>query len=72
MVSQRGVLNLFHSDPQRDAYVRRGNAMLMAGADAELLDQDGVRELYPFLNFNNARFPVQGGLLQRRRRLGAA
>ncbi len=26
MVSQRGVLNLFHSDAQRDAYVRRGNA----------------------------------------------
>ena len=66
MVSQRGVLNLFHSDPQRDAYVRRGNAMLMAGADAELLDQDGVRALYPFLDFDNARFPVKGGLLQHR------
>jgi sarcosine oxidase subunit beta len=66
MVSQRGVLNLYHSDPQRDAYVRRGNAMLMAGADAELLDQDGVRGLYPFLDFENARFPIKGGLLQRR------
>src|SRR5262245_26752281 len=66
MVSQRGVLNLYHSDPQRDAYVRRGNAMLMAGADAELLDQDGVRALYPFLDFENARFPIKGGLLQRR------
>ena len=27
MVSQRGVLNLFHTDPQRDAFARRGNAM---------------------------------------------
>ena len=45
MVSQRGILNLCHSDPQRDAYARRGNAMLMAGADAELLDRDGVREM---------------------------
>src|SRR6185312_7567556 len=27
MVSQRGVLNLFHSDGQRDAFARRGNAM---------------------------------------------
>ena len=66
MVSQRGVLNLYHSDAQRDAYVRRGNAMVMSGADAELLDRDGVRALYPFLDFDNARFPIQGGLLQRR------
>src|SRR5258707_1118021 len=66
MVSQRGVLNLYHSDGQRDAYARRGNAMRIHGVDAELLDQDGVRKLYPFLNFDAARFPIQGGLLQRR------
>ena len=66
MVSQRGVLNLYHSDGQRDAYARRGNAMRIHGVDAELLDQDGVRRLYPFLNFDSTRFPVQGGLLQRR------
>ena len=30
MVSQRGVLNLFHSDAQRDAAVRRGNSMRTA------------------------------------------
>ena len=66
MVSQRGVLNLFHNDPQRDAFARRGNAMMLAGADAELLDTDQVRELCPFLDFDNARFPIKGGLLQRR------
>ncbi|WP_370244941.1 FAD-dependent oxidoreductase, partial [Salipiger sp.] len=66
MVSQRGILNLCHSDGQRDAFRRRGNAMLLAGADAELLDRDGVRAMYPFLNFDNARFPIKGGLLQRR------
>jgi sarcosine oxidase subunit beta len=66
MVSQRGVLNLYHSDSQRDAYARRGNAMRMHGVDAELLDQDGVRKLVPFMDFDNARFPIQGGLLQRR------
>ena len=37
MVSQRGVLNLYHSDAQRDAYARRGNAMRINGIDAELL-----------------------------------
>lgn len=66
MVSQRGVLNLYHSDAQRDAYARRGNAMRMNGVDAELLDQKAVRAMAPFLNFDNARFPIQGGLLQRR------
>jgi len=66
MVSQRGVLNLYHSDAQRDAYVRRGNAMRMHGVGAELLDAAGVRRMLPLLDFENARFPIQGGLLQRR------
>ena len=66
MMSQRGVLNLCHTDAQRDSFRRRGNAMLLAGADAELLDQDGVRAMAPFLNFDNARFPIKGGLLQKR------
>jgi sarcosine oxidase subunit beta len=66
MVSQRGVLNLCHSDAQRDAYARRGNAMRLHGVDAELLDRNGVRKIAPFLDFENARFPIQGGLLQRR------
>ncbi|GGF73209.1 sarcosine oxidase subunit beta [Azorhizobium oxalatiphilum] len=67
MVSQRGVLNLCHSDAQRDAYARRANAMRINGADSELLDQDGVRAMYPhLLDFDNARFPIKGGLLQKR------
>ena len=66
MVSQRGVLNLFHSDAQRDAYIRRGNAMRLHGVDAELLDEAAVRRMLPFLEFDAARFPIQGGLLQRR------
>ncbi|MEM1316484.1 MAG: sarcosine oxidase subunit beta family protein [Pseudomonadota bacterium] len=66
MVSQRGVLNLAHSDAQRDAYARRGNAMILHGADAELLDRRGVKKLAPFLDFDNARFPIKAGLLQRR------
>lgn len=66
MVSQRGVLNLYHSDGQRDAYVRRGNAMRLHGVDAELLDREAVRAMVPVLDFDNARFPIQGGLLQKR------
>ncbi|RWD51033.1 sarcosine oxidase subunit beta family protein [Mesorhizobium sp.] len=66
MVSQRGVLNLYHSDTQRDAFTRRGNAMRLHGVDADLLDRAQVREKLPFLDFDSARFPIQGGLLQRR------
>ena len=66
MISQRGIINLFHSDAQRDAYVRRGNAMLLNGADADLLDADQIRAECPFLNFDNNRFPIKGGLAQRR------
>jgi len=66
MMSQRGIINLFHSDGQRDAFARRGNAMINQGDDAELLDTDGVREHLPFLDFDNVRFPIYGGLLHRR------
>ncbi|MFZ4808715.1 MAG: sarcosine oxidase subunit beta family protein [Hyphomicrobiaceae bacterium] len=66
MMSQRGVLNLFHSDSQRDSYARRGNSMRLNGIDAELLDRAQVREMVPLLDVDNARFPVHGGLLQRR------
>ena len=66
MMSQRGVLNLCHSDGQFDAFARRGNAMRLQGDDAELLTRDEVRAGWPFLNFDGARFPIRGGLLQRR------
>lgn len=66
MVSQRGIVNLFHTDGQRDAYARRGNAMMMHGVAAELLDREQVRQMMPYLNFDHARFPILGGLLQKR------
>jgi len=66
MHSQRGQISLFHSDAQRDAAVRRGNAMRNQGDDAILLDREGVRRHLPYLDFDNARFPIYGGLLQPR------
>lgn len=66
MVSQRGVLNLFHSDAAGDALARRGNAMRLAGVDAELLNLDQVRAMLPFLDYATGRFPIRGGLLHRR------
>ena len=58
MVSQRGIINLFHSDAQRDASARRGNAMRLHGVDAELLDRDGVRAHAALPRFRqHAAFP---------------
>jgi len=66
MHSQRGIINLFHSDGQRDAYARRGNAMRNQGDDAELLDTEGVRRMLPYLDFEQTRFPIYGGLYHAR------
>ncbi|WP_428514020.1 sarcosine oxidase subunit beta family protein [Roseovarius sp.] len=66
MVSQRSILNLIHTDGQRDAFVRRANAMFLAGADAELVDAAQLKKELPFLDYENARFPIKGGLFQRR------
>ena len=66
MVSQRGVLNVFHSDAQRDAFIRRGNSMIINGADAEIFDVEKIKSVYPFLDYDNPRFPIKGGLFQRR------
>ena len=67
MFSQRGVLNLAHSDTQMDAFARRGNRMRLNGIDAELLDRRAVARFAPLLDTSdNARFPILGGLLQGR------
>ena len=66
MHSQRGIINLFHSDGQRDAAARKGNAIRAQGDDAELLGRDEVRAMLPYLDFDNARFPIYGGLYQAR------
>ena len=62
MHSQRGQMVLFHSDGQRDVAARRGNAMINQGDDAELLDRDSVRKMLPYLDYEQTRFPIYGGL----------
>ncbi|HLY51979.1 MAG TPA: sarcosine oxidase subunit beta family protein [Steroidobacteraceae bacterium] len=66
MVSQRGTLNLFHTEAQRDLFTRRANLMRLAGADAEALSREAVRKLVPLVDLDNGRFPVLGGFLQPR------
>ncbi len=66
MMSQRGLIMLCHSDGQRDAFMRRANAMRSRGDDAQMLSVRDLRKLLPYLNYNSARFPIYGGLLQKR------
>jgi methylglutamate dehydrogenase subunit A len=64
MLSQRGCLMLAHSDGQMDGLARRGNMMHMQGDDdAELLSVEAIKKLTPYLNFDNPRFPIYGGLM---------
>lgn len=66
MVSQRGTLNLFHTEAQRDLFTRRANQMRLLGVDAEPLSRAAVQVLVPLVELDNGRFPVLGGFLQRR------
>ncbi len=66
MVSQRGTLNLFHTEAQRDLFTRRANGMRLLSVDAEALDRNAVKALVPLIDLNNGRYPVLGGFLQPR------
>jgi heterotetrameric sarcosine oxidase beta subunit len=67
MYSPRGVLDLGLSDGEMIGLARRGNAMRLAGIDAELLDRAGVLRFAPELAAAGPRrFDIVGGLLQRR------
>ena len=66
MHSQRGIIGLFHSDSQRDAAIRRGNAMVNEGDDAEILSPAEVKKHVPLIDLEQTRFPIYGGLLHGR------
>ena len=66
MMSQRGQIAIFHSDAQRDSAIRRANAIINQGDDAEVLTKAELRKMVPYLNYDSPRFPIYGGVLQRR------
>jgi heterotetrameric sarcosine oxidase beta subunit len=66
MVSQRGTLNLFHTEAQRDLFTRRANQMRLLGVDALAVDRAEVARLVPMADLDNGRYPVLGGFLQPR------
>ena len=67
MLSQRGQIVLAHGPSQLDVLARKGNIMRLNGIDAELLERADVARMLPFLDYSpDSRFPIFGGLLQRR------
>jgi sarcosine oxidase subunit beta len=66
MVSQRGTLNLFHTEAQRDLFTRRANGMQLQGVDAVALSRAEVKARAPLVDLDNGRYPVLGGFLQPR------
>jgi sarcosine oxidase, subunit beta len=65
MLSQRGVVNLGHSDHEMETLRRWCNAIRMNGVDSEMLTPREIQRLAPPLNLNG-RYPVIGGFIQRR------
>ncbi len=67
MFSQRGMIEVAHSAAELEMMCRAANAMRINGIDIEIIDRDEVLRLAPLLNAElNCRWPVVGGLIQRR------
>jgi sarcosine oxidase subunit beta len=67
MYSPRGVVDLALSDGDMITAARRGNAMRLAGIDAELMDLAALERFAPELApRRERRFPIMGALVQRR------
>src|SRR5690348_2454317 len=67
LFSQRGVLNLAHSLQDVRDSVRRVEANVLNGIDAEWLDPDEVKKICPILNISpDVRYPVLGATYQPR------
>ena len=56
---QRRILDLIDDQDER-------RELELVHQGSELLDRAAVRRMVPYLDFENARFPIHGGLLQRR------
>jgi sarcosine oxidase subunit beta len=65
MLSQRGIINLAHSDHELELARRWVNAVRMNDVDADLITTAEIARMVPILNVHS-RYPVVGGLIQRR------
>jgi sarcosine oxidase subunit beta len=67
MFSQRGVMNLAHSQHDLRELSRRINANRLHGIDSEFLNLRQIKDFCPIMDLRqNGRYPVLGASLQRR------
>jgi sarcosine oxidase subunit beta len=65
MLSQRGMVELSHSQDELDMNRRWAIAMALNGIDSEMMSREDIAREVPLLNLD-CRFPVVGGFTQRR------
>jgi sarcosine oxidase, subunit beta len=65
MLSQRGQIQVGHSEHEIEILRRTCNAIRMNGIDAEMLTPEEIKRMAPPLQLNG-RYPVLGGMIQRR------
>jgi len=67
MFSQRGIMNLAHTQHDMQALRRRVYAIQMNGIDSEILTPEQIKQLVPILDCSaTARYPIMGASFQRR------
>ncbi|MCA8926818.1 MAG: sarcosine oxidase subunit beta family protein [Alphaproteobacteria bacterium] len=67
MFSQRSVINTCHTPGEREATMRRYNAMRLRGIDAEFLGREDLARIEPAMNLSpDSRFPILCALAQPR------
>jgi sarcosine oxidase subunit beta len=65
MLSQRGLVQLAHSEHELEIVRRWSNAIRMNGVDSEMLTPEQIKRLAAPIELNG-RFPIIGGFVQRR------
>jgi sarcosine oxidase subunit beta len=65
MLSQRGLVQLAHSEHELEIMRRWSNAILMNGVDSEMLSPGQIQRLAAPIDLNG-RFPIVGGFRQKR------
>ena len=65
MLSQRGILEIAHSQEELEIQRRWANAMTLNGIDSEMMDRAAIGLLAPALDLD-CRIPIHGGFIQRR------
>jgi len=66
MFSPRGVIMLAQTHHEVRGYQRTAHANALQGVQTEFIGPEKVKELVPIINIDGPRYPVLGGLWQRR------